>query len=300
MATAQAGSMGAAAVQLGISQQAVSARIRAAESSLGVAVFTRSTRGVALTTAGQVVVTWANDVLVAAAALEAGVAGLRTGHGDRVFVAASNTVAECLLPSWAGVLRAQHPTALVRAQPGNSEQVLAAVTGATVDLGFVESPSVPRTVASRTVATDELVLVVAPDHPWARRRGITRDELASTPLVVREPGSGTRATLERAVPALVEPLLELDSTAAVRTAVLTTGAPSVLSSLAVQADVTAGRLVRVDLLDLSMPRALRAVWNPHQRPRGLALDLLTIAATGVRGASATRARRPPRGSPSPR
>lgn len=275
---AETGSMGAAGERLGVSQQAVSARIRTAESLLGVAIFARSPQGVALTPAGQLVVTWAHEILVAAAALEAGAAGLRVDGRETTRVAASNTVAECLLPGWAGQLRAQHPGARLHAHPGNSEEVLAAVIAGEVDLGFVECPSVPRTVASRTVARDSLVVVVAPDHPWARRRrGITRAELAETPLVVREPGSGTRQTLERAVPELVDPLLELPSTAAVRTVVLTSGAPSVLSSLAVQNDVAAGRLVRVDLVDVAMPRALRAVWNPNQRPRGLAADLLAIA-----------------------
>src|SRR5580765_67930 len=275
---AQTGSMGAAAERLGVSQQAVSARIRTAESLLGVAIFQRSPRGVELTPAGQLVVTWAHEILVAATALETGVAGLRVDGRETTRVAASNTVAECLLAGWAGQLRAQHPEARLRAHPGNSEQVLAAITAGGVDLGFVECPTVPRTVASRTVAHDSLVVVVAPDHPWTRRRrGITRAELAATPLVVREQGSGTRQTLEKAVPELVDPLLELPSTAAVRTVVLTTGAPSVLSSLAVQNDVAAGRLVRVDLVDVAMPRALRAVWNPNQRPRGLAADLLGIA-----------------------
>lgn len=275
---AESGSMSSAASRLGISQQAVSARVRTAEGVLGVAVFQRSTRGVRLTPSGQLVVTWAHDVLRSATTLSTGVTGLRPSSRTTTRVAASNTISECLLPGWAGQLRAQHPRVQVRVTPGNSDEVLALVGDGEVDLGFVECPSLPRSLSSRTVGHDELVVVVAPDHPWARRRrGITRAELARTPLVVRERGSGTRRTLELGLGEMVAPAHEVTSTAAARSLVQATGTPAVLSSLAVDAEVAAGHLHRVTVTDLSLPRRLRAVWHPRQRPTGVTADLLTLA-----------------------
>lgn len=277
-ATADHGSMSAAARVLGISQQAVSARVRAAEGLLGVAVFERSPRGIRPTGGGQLVLTWVRAVLDAAEALENGVGALRS-DGSRVRVAASNTVSECLLPAWAQSLRSRHPDVALRIRPGNSEQVLEDVAAGAVDLGFVEGPRVPRTLRSQVVARDRLVVVVPPDHAWARRRrGITAEELASTSLVLRESGSGTRERLEEVLPTLSPPAVVMPSAAAVRDAALTLGIPCVLSSLAVRADAEAGRLVVVPVRDLEVPRRIRAVWHPNQRPRGLAATLLAIAA----------------------
>ncbi len=278
--TARAGSMSGAAKRLGISQQAVSARVRAAERLVRVAVFQRTTQGAEPTPSGARVVGWAEEILAAASRLEEGVAGLSAEDDRVVRVAASNTISEVLLPGWAAALRAERPDAQVQVTPGNSDMVLAAVAHGDADLGFVEGPGVPRELASLDVGADHLMVVVPPDHRWASLAGgIDRAELARTPLVLREEGSGTRTTFEDAVPERVPPVQVQSSTPAVRDACLTLGAPTVLSALAVRRDVEAGRLVEVEVRDLAMPRRLRAVWRPSERPRGAAERLLRLAAS---------------------
>ena len=86
-------------------------------------------------------------------------------------------------------------------------------------------------------------------------------ELRTTPLVVREPGSGTRVALENALgPGMAPPSLELASNAAVRLAVASGAAPAVLSEHAVREAVASGEL-RVAMVDgLVAERPLRAVW----------------------------------------
>ncbi len=72
------------------------------------------------------------------------------------------------------------------------------------------------------------MVVTSPDHPWARRtRPVSLDELLATPLVVREPGSGTRVSFEQAVGAgrLARPAVEVASNAAVRVAVAAGAGP---------------------------------------------------------------------------
>lgn len=295
--TARCGSMGAAASVLGLSQQAVSARVRTAERLLGVVVFVRSPSGVAPTDSGRSILTWADEVLRAAAALDAGAADLRGDPLASASVAVSNTVSEWLFPKWAAAVRRQNPQAKISAIPGNSEQVLDAVQSDRVDLGFVEGPSIPHTVSSLDVARDELVVVVPPDHAWASLERssaasppesgepapapVSAEMLGMTPLVMREQGSGTRTTFESALTArgitVVPPLMEFGSTAAVREAVFAADAPAVLSSLAVQRDLADRRLVRVPVSGVEFPRTLRAAWNPRRRPRGLAADLLSAA-----------------------
>jgi len=274
---ADAGSMGAAARQLGVSQQAVSARITAAEALFGFAVLQRSTTGVSPTGQGQLVLAWARTVLDAARELEEGVTALRT-PGRTVSVAASNTISEALLPLWASRLRRTHPDTRLQVFPGNSQDVIDALNAGRVDIGFVETSSIPRGLGSQVVGHDELVVVGPPDHPWTRRPGgIDRRELSETPLILRETGSGTRDHIDHAMPGHAPALHTFTSTAAVRDAVRTTGIPTVLSSLAVEGDLATGRLSTITVRDLSMPRTLHAIWHPRQRPRGPAADLLRLA-----------------------
>ncbi|MCO5553510.1 hypothetical protein L7F22_007032 [Adiantum nelumboides] len=101
--------MGRAAVAHGVSQAAVSARIRSLESALGLTLLERSPRGTRLTPDGALVVERARAALDAAHALDEGVAALRTDRAARLRVAASVTVAEYLLPRWLVALRAELP-----------------------------------------------------------------------------------------------------------------------------------------------------------------------------------------------
>lgn len=288
LTVASAGSLGRAAAVHGISQPAVTARIRSMERLVGVALVQRSARGSTLTPAGALVADWAREVLTAAERLEAGIASLRSDRDGRLRVAASLTVAEHLLPRWLVHLAAQRAEVAVSLDAMNSLDVAHAVLGGRAELGFIEGPHVPAGLDAQVVARDRLVLVAPPTHVWAhRRRSVDAAELARTRLVHREPTSGTRAALEAALAVaapeaggLAAPLLELSTASGVRSAVAEGAGPAVLSGLAVAPDVAAGRLVEVPVRGVDLRRELRAVWPAGQRPSGPARDLLAIAHRG--------------------
>jgi len=286
LSVARLGSLGLAAAEHGISQPAASTRIRRLERQLGVPLIERSPRGSHLTRDGELVAGWAQAAVDAAAALDAGVTSLRA-HSDAVLrVAASMTVAEYLLPGWLTVLRTRDPQTAVALTAGNSAEVAAAVIGGRADLGFVEGPDQPPGLASQQVSADRLTVVVAPGHRWDRRRsGITAAELAVTPLVVREPGSGTRRYFEQALSAhgdrdRVPPVAVLSSTTAIKSAVAAGIGPAVLSSLAVAPELAAGTLRAVKVTDLDLSRRLLAVWAAGRQLIGPPADLRAIAARG--------------------
>jgi molybdate transport repressor ModE-like protein len=288
LAIADHGSLSAAAREVGLTQQAVSARIASLEAQTGVPLVVRSTRGSELTASGRVAAQWAGRLLQVAHEVDAGLASLRETSRSRVRVSASLTVAEQLLPGWlvslqAAAWRRGQPPAEVVLTAANSDHVLAQVRSGEADLGFVEGPRVPRGLRSRVVAHDELVLVVRPDHLWARRREpVTARELNGTPLVTREPGSGTRDFLATALrkrlgpgqpPAT--PALELSTATAIRAAVLAGSAPAVLSRLAVADDIASGRLHVVPVEDVTLRRGLRVVWlGGRTPPAGAVRDLI--------------------------
>jgi DNA-binding transcriptional LysR family regulator len=290
LAVGRLGSLGRAAAEHGISQPAASARMRHLEGQLGLALIERSPRGSRLTPAGALVADWAQAAIDAAAALDAGVTALRRERDSRIRIAASMTVAEYLLPGWLTALRAADPAAAVALRAVNSAEVAAAILSDSADVGFVEGPDRPEGLRAEPVGRDVLTVVVAPGHPWARRRGITAAELAGAALVTREAGSGTRQFLEQALagpgPA---PLAELSSTTAIKAAVAAGAGPAVLSSLAVAADLAAGTLRAVPVSGLDLRRTLRAVWPAGRRLTGPAGDLCAIAVrAGLRGRTGGR------------
>lgn len=284
---ARVGSLSAAAEVLSITQQAASSRVRTMESLIGAPLLVRTRRGSALTPTGDLVVQWAGRVLKEAAQLDAGIAALRSGRRGHLRIAASLTIAEHLLPGWlvavrADQVRAGHEATDFTMTATDSEHVVALVTTAKVDLGFVEGPDAPGRLRHRLVGRDELVVVVAADHEWAQRsrRRVAASTLAATPLVVREASSGTRTVLERALKGLpmAAPKLELSSTAAVRAAVAAGAGPAVLGAHAVRDDLAAGRLVAISVTGLDLTGRLTAVWRDGvEPPAGPARELVARA-----------------------
>jgi DNA-binding transcriptional LysR family regulator len=285
--TVRLGGIGAAARLRGISQQAASQRLRGVEAQVGVPLLVRTVAGTTATPSGAVLTEWAGRLLEVAAEVDLALMSLRTQHRAHLTVAPSMTVAEHLLPRWLLLLRDEQlrtglePTVATLAAT-NSALVLSAVRDGTADLGFVEGPTAPEHLPWRPIGADVLVVVVAPGHPWSRRRArLTAAELAATPLISRESGSGTRQVLAAAlsvhglVPA--DPILELSTSTAVREAVRAAGSPAVLSRLAVAGDLASGRLVAVPVDGVDLRRTLRAVWQQGERPpAGPARDLLAL------------------------
>ena len=328
VATDRHGSISAAARALGVSQPSASAGMRRLERHLDLELVTRSTRGARLTETGRAAATWAREVVEASDRFETSAAALREAPSARIRLAASLTIAEYLAPRWLATLAASasastSTVAVAGTAPGatappgwpgtaggpadadalapdvellvrNSRNVMELVLADQADLGFIESSTMQRGLRSRTLARDELLVVVAPTHPWAsrRRRTATVDELLGGGLVVRERGSGTRETLEKALVAagtrLPEHLPYLGSTASLKTAVQYGGAVAVLSRLTVADDLARGTLAEIQVPGLDLSRRLRMVWKDGTELSAAARRIAAVATAGHRSPTTTR------------
>ena len=280
-------SIAAAAPVLGVTQQALSARMRTLERVMGVPLLARSPAGSHLTEQGRLIVGWAEDVLDAADRLEAGLRSIRSGVSHRLSIAASQTIAEHLVPHWLVELRGIEQAAAEQASTerapnetptvveltvANSTGVIELVRDVKVRLGFIETPHLPTDLVTVHLRDDEMLVVTAPGHPWARRRRpLSLAEVAATPLVMREAGSGTRDTLTDHLAAQHPPLtarvaMELGTSAAVRSAIAAGVGPGVLSRLTVRDDLVLGRLVAVEVGGPPLTRQLTAVWRHDLDP----------------------------------
>ena len=282
-----------------MAQPNVSRAIAALEDALGAPLLDRSPRGSTATPLGRSVIAAAAPLFDAAATFRRDATSLLADDSTPLRVSASMTVAEHLMPGWLATYRLRNPNADVGLRVSNSERVFDEVLAGTCDIGFVETPLARKDLNATVIADDHLVVVVAPEHPWARRGrnapGATMDgpvadeptlgpvtaaELAATPLVLRESGSGTRAFHDRALAPWnpVQPAVELGSNAAVAATVRAGGEPGTLSELAVADAVAHGELVVVDVdARLDFRRHIRAVWRGTDGPGRHARELIDIA-----------------------
>jgi len=265
-----------AAQALNLAQSAASAAIATLEARHGTKLFNRVGRHIELTDAGTMFLAEARAVLARAAAAEltlAELGGLRRGT---LSVQASQTIASYWLPRHLVAFRRAYPAIAIRLAVGNTAQVAAAVHDGGAELGFVEGAVSDPLLDSVAVARDQLVLVVAPAHPWAGRARLDFAELAAGEWVLREPGSGTRSAFETALegtPAAgrLTVALELPSNEAVRAAVEAGMGATVISASVAAPSIETGLLVRVGL---DLPERDFCVVRHRERYRSNAADAL--------------------------
>jgi DNA-binding transcriptional LysR family regulator len=278
LSVAETGSVGRAAQAHGISQPSASARLARLERRLGVPLLVRSRRGSLLTPAGQAVAVWTQQVVGAAHTLADGVLTLRADRVARLRVAASLTVAEYMLPAWLLGLRRTHPDTEISAEVSNSHGVCAMVRSGAADLGFVESPDIPADLSRRRVGEDRVALVVSAGYPLAARAGqaLPIADLLEQPLLLREPGSGTRDTFLGAVEkalGTMPPLPHATSLGSTTTILATARAGGGIGVVSARAAEEKGELVELRVPGLDLHRPLHAVWL-GKRPSPLAEDLM--------------------------
>ncbi|AUW95149.1 MAG: LysR family transcriptional regulator [Sulfobacillus thermosulfidooxidans] len=196
---AEVGSISQAARALNLSQSAVSQQIQMLEQSYATHLFVRTSQGVHLTEMGEVLYRYVTALLRLIHESQDAVQELTDNRPQVLAIGASLTIAEYLLP---GIL-AEYCRDMLNARwsvtMANSRTVFEQVLNHTLDIGLIEAPMVDAQVVVRPFFDDQPVVMVARTHPWAERQEVTLEEFMEEPLILREPGSGTRMALENAL-----------------------------------------------------------------------------------------------------
>jgi DNA-binding transcriptional LysR family regulator len=283
---AERSSFTAAARDLGLTQAAVSQRIGALEQRLGVPLFTRQGGHVLLTDAGRRLYDYAQRILELHHEAIRDVTGHPPPLTGELALAASSVPGEHLLPELLAAFRRQHPAVQVRASVTDSRDVLNQVEQGHAHLGLVGGRHDRPHLEFQGFGCDTLVVVVPPGHAWRRRRHVPLARLAAQPLILREPGSGSRWCLEKALAGAGTSLddlqitLELGSNEAIKEAVARGLGVAVLSAQAVQKEVAAGELHALGIAGLPLERQMFIVRDRRRVlpiPARLFLDLLESA-----------------------
>ncbi len=274
-----------AAEALNLTQSAASSAISALEQQFGLKLFHRVGRGITLTEAGRFFFQEARAILARVQSAEMAMGEFSGMARGRLTIHASQTIASYFLPDRLVRFHARFPGIELVVAVGNTAQVARAVLQGEAELGFVEGPARQPQLVSERVGTDQMVIVVAPTHPWAGQQSVSAQDLAAESWVLREDGSGTRAVFAEALHSLgvapedLRAAIALPSNEAVRAAVEGGAGAAALSSLVCAESLAAGRLVKVPL---SLPqREFNAVQHMERYRSRTVTALLSLIRTGA-------------------
>ncbi len=251
IAVAERGHLTQAAETLSLTPSAVSAALRSLEHRYDVKLFDRVGRGIALTESGRLFLTHARDAVRSAALAEQVLTDLSGSERGHIRLRASQTIASYWLPRPLVRFRQRFPGIEVTLAVGNTQTVAAAVVDGNADMGLVEGEIDQRSLECVPFAGDQLVVVVAPGHRWARAQNLRISDLTQGEWVSREVGSGTRSAFEsflekHDIAASALPItMTFPSNEAVLSAVAESDFAAAVSTFAAAPALASGQLVRV-------------------------------------------------------
>ena len=261
------GSFSKAAEALFLTQPTVSEHIRGLEEELGIRLLDRLGRGAAPTKAGRLLLGYAQRILELHREARQALDQFQGRMSGELVVGASTIPGEYVLPALIGRFKEKYPDIAISLLIGDSQGVVDWVLEGRVELGVVGAQIPHRALEYRELMPDELVVVVSAAHPWHGRKTTTLEEVRQEPLIVRERGSGSRHTLERALAEVGLDLSafrvagEMGSTQAIKQAVKAGVGISLISKRAVAEECQHGILYCVRVKDLRFSRAFYLVIN---------------------------------------
>ncbi len=272
---ADSGSLGRAALRLGVSQPALSKRLTSLEALAGTQLLERSSKGVKLTPAGRRLYDEAQRLLDQAGKVEEVLLGLQRSGGP-VRLASSHSAGEAIVSQLLGELGGDQPLQ-VELATANSTVVRDLVAEGRVDLGVAASrphhTPYPG-VRELPLLDDEVVCAVPLAHPWARGRAITQREFLRTPMVLRDPSSNARWTVdaelrERGL-AAAPPLCEAGTPQAAKREARARKAPVLLSRYVFRSR----DFVQLEIEGLSFPRSYVLLLPAYGEPTSAVSQLI--------------------------
>jgi DNA-binding transcriptional LysR family regulator len=180
-----------AAAELFITQPAVTKHIKELEQQLNVQLFRRNGNSILLTTAGKVLLQYAEKIFQTYTELETELAQLNNMEAGTVHIGASTTVAQTILPKILALFKKTYPAVNFTFTQGNTDVITQLVLAEKIDIAIVEGAAHYPQIAYAPFAKDEIVLVTRANNQLSKKAEISPKQLLNIPLILREAGSGT-------------------------------------------------------------------------------------------------------------
>lgn len=253
----QEGSVGRAALSLGMTQPGVSQHLRALEQQIGHTLFHRQGRRLVLTKTGQDLLPEARRAVLALEEFMQAAQALERLERGRVEIGASTTMAVYVLPRYLTEFKRLYPEIRIKLESGSSERLTQQLLQGELELAVVEAVEHLEGFERQLFYEDELVVIVPPKHPWAKKEEIAPEYLAEVPLIVREPRAMTYRVLGAAFEQAgleVNPIFYTDNHEVTKRLVLEGAGVGIVSNVVVRPNVKVDNLRALRLKGLELRR----------------------------------------------
>ena len=251
-----------AAEELHFSQPAVSAQIRDLEKNLGIKLFDQIGRKTHLTKAGEELYIYSQKIFSVIDETLGMIESLRSPHYGSLSVGADTTVGTYLIPGLLGKFHSIYPQVEISLDVMNRGLIIDALTSNRVDMAVMGAIPSEVPVEVEPIIFNELVLVSSPMHRLAGLTKVPIEELGREHFLLREPGSGTRAALERAMQEAGLPLqvsMQMGNNSAIKQGVAAGLGIALISRVALDMELETNRLVILDVEGFPIVRQWRLV-----------------------------------------
>lgn len=254
-----------AAEALSLSQSATSTALSELERQFDLQLFDRVGKSLRINETGRQLLPRAVELLDRAHEIEA----LLQGHAGFGYmkIGATLTVGNYLATLLVARFLQEHPESRIQLQVHNTSTIVQQIVNHELDLGLIEGDTQHPDIEVQPWIADELVVFSAPDHPLAKASSVSIEQLLQEPWILREKGSGTRETFDRALHNNHSKLnirLELEHTEAIKRAVESGLGIGCISRLALKDAFARGSLVPIDTPDLNLGRYFYFLWHKQK------------------------------------
>jgi len=254
------GSFSEVARKLSISQPAVSFQIQKLEQDLGIRLIDRRHKTLTVTDAGKRLLRFAELFDKEYQLLTHDLEHLREEIKGNLNIIASTIPGDFILAPVLSEFKKLHPAVDVQVTVTDSAKVIQSVKEGEFDIGFCGTLPVDTTLEAVKIAEDEIVLIVFPEHPFARREQVSFIEVSTEPLIFREPTSGTQQSMETLLSRAgfdigqCKPTLVLGTTEAVVIAVEAKAGIAFVSNLAIKKSAALGLVKEIKIEGIKLQR----------------------------------------------
>src|SRR4249919_1384543 len=267
LAVAQERSFSRAAAKVHRTQPAVSQAVRRLEVDLGEQLFDRSSKTGTLTDAGRVLQNYGERLVRLAEEAESAMRELRDLRRGRVLIGANEAAIHTLLPLMAR-FRQKVPDIAVDVRRVPARQIAVEVRQGSLDFGALTFRPTEEGLLEVVVGSDELVLLVPPSHPFAKRRQVSMEDVAGEPVVAHNDPSPARERVLRLFEqrhVTLNMAIALPSLDGIKRAVELKLGVALLPRRCAITEIASGRLVAIPVAGISRRRQLTLVCRKAHR-----------------------------------
>jgi DNA-binding transcriptional LysR family regulator len=263
LSVAQEKSFSRAAEALHRTQPAVSQAVRRLETELGEPLFDRSSKDGTLTAAGKVLFDFAQQMMNLRHHAHTAIRELRDLHRGKLTLSANEYTVMGLLPL-IPIFRARHPHIKIEVKRSLASRIPSEILGRDVEIGVVTFKPSDASISSLPVITDELALIVAPDHPLAERKTISVKELGAETFIAHNVPSPYRERVIKTFEKHRTPLnisMEMPTLEAIKRMVGERMGVALVPRLTAQTEIKRGSLIGLTVKEMRLERKLHLIYR---------------------------------------